>query len=105
MQRFRSLLGTTMTVLSMLRHGALCLLFLGFPVATSYAAVKALPAHVLESIAAREYHASVHAHELQAPNRAQGFRTRFRDDGIELVERDSSAQSLLRLSLIQWGPR
>jgi len=103
MQRFRSLLGTTMTVLSMLRHGALCLLFLGFPVATSYAAVKALPAHVLESIAAREYHASVHAHELQAPNRAQGFRTRFRDDGIELVERDSSAQSLLRLSLVQWG--
>ncbi|MEZ5455573.1 MAG: hypothetical protein R3F04_05600 [Lysobacteraceae bacterium] len=80
-----------MTVLSMLRHGAFSLLCLGSPVATSYAAENALPAHVLESIAAREYHASVYAHGLQAPNRAQGFRTRFHDDGIELVERDPSA--------------
>lgn len=92
-----------MTILSLLRHGACCLICLAFPVHTSYAATDALPAHMLELIAAREYHASVHTHDLQAPNRAQAFRIWFRDDGIELVERDASAQSLLRLSLVQWG--
>lgn len=91
-----------MTALSMLRRGALCLWCLGFTPAVALA-MDAAPAHVIESIAAREYHASEHADGLQAPNRAQAFRTWFNEDGIELVERDKSAQPLLRLNLRQWG--
>ncbi len=92
-----------MTALSMLRHGALCLCLIVSVPGQSRAAVEELPTQVLESIAAREYHASVHASELQAPNRAQGFRTKFREHGVELVDRDQAAQPLLRLSLVQWG--
>ncbi|MBK8285726.1 MAG: FG-GAP repeat protein [Ahniella sp.] len=92
-----------MKLVSMKRVGA-CLLFcLGGIAGPSYGAVDELPEQVLASIAAREYYASAHDHGLQAPNRAQGFRTHFRDDGIELVERDPSALPLMRLSLVQWG--
>lgn len=92
-----------MTVMSLLRRGALWAFCLGPLAAPVYAATEALPTHVLASIAEREYHASVQANELQAPNRAQRFRTRFHEDGIELVERDPSAQPLLQLRLTQWG--
>jgi hypothetical protein len=92
-----------MTVMSLLRRGALWAFCLGSLAAPEYAAAEALPTHVLASIAEREYHASFQADKLQAPNRAQRFRTRFHEDGIELVERDPSAQPLLQLRLTQWG--
>ena len=95
------LLSTTMSPSSMLPRGALYLWCLFSSL--SHAAVDSLPPQVIDAIAGREYHASVQAEGLQAPNRAQGFRTWFRDGGIELATRDKSARSLLRLELVQWG--
>lgn len=71
--------------------------------ASTTAVAGELPAQLLESIAAREYHASEQVDGLQAPNRAQGFRTWFRADGIEIVERTAEAQPLLTLELAHWG--
>lgn len=88
---------------SMLRRGALLLWCLGFMPGLSHAVASDVPKQVIESIAAREYNASDSIEGLQAPNRAQGFRTWFRDDGIELTLRDASAQPLLQLRLVHWG--
>ncbi|MGB0133703.1 integrin alpha [Dokdonella sp.] len=44
---------------------------------------------------AREYHVSQNDLGLQAPNRAQGFRTYFDANGVHLVHRDSRNQELL----------
>jgi hypothetical protein len=49
-------------------------------------------ATVCESIEESEYHASRGEAGLQAPNRAQNLRTRFRDTGIEIVPRDRRSQ-------------
>ncbi len=92
-----------MTAFSLMRRGALCLWCLGFLPGSAPAAAANLPEHVIESIAAREYHASQQLDGLQAPNRAQGFRTWFRDEGIELVERTADARPLLSLELARWG--
>lgn len=92
-----------MTAFSLMRRGALCLWCLGLLSGLAQAAAGTPPEHVIESIAAREYHASQQPEGLQAPNRAQGFRTWFRDDRIELVERTAGAQPLLSLRLARWG--
>ncbi len=48
-------------------------------------------------IAAREYFISDRDGVLQAPNRAQGFRAHFSQNGVELHERDGNEKSLLRM--------
>jgi hypothetical protein len=88
---------------SSLRRSALLLWCLGSVPGLSHAAVGAVPSQVIESIAAREYHAGDTADGLQAPNRAQGFRTWFGADGLALTTRDASADPLLQLRLAQWG--
>lgn len=92
-----------MTVFSLMRRGALCLWCFGSLPGPAQAAAATTPEHVVASIAAREYHASPQLDGLQAPNRVQGFRTWFRDDGIELVERTADAGPLLSLRLARWG--
>lgn len=44
---------------------------------------------VQSAIECEEYHASVSAAGLQAPNRAQNIRTYFKDSGIEVVPRSA----------------
>ena len=51
----------------------------------------------------REYRASATDLGLQAPNRAQGFRTYFDAEGISLVTRDADAAPLLGLRLLDYG--
>ncbi len=67
----------------------------------------AFPAPWLEqaqqSLQQREYRASATAHGLQAPNRAQGFRTHFSAEGVSLVTRDAEAAPLLGLRLLDYG--
>ena len=92
-----------MTALSLMRRGALCLWCLGLLPGLAQAAAASLPEHLIPSMAAREYHASQQPEGLQAPNRAQGFRTWFGGNGIELVERTREARPLLRLSLMHYG--
>ncbi len=92
-----------MTYLSLLHRGALCLWCLGLLPGLAAAAVAPDPDQLIASIAAREYHAKETVDGLQAPNRAQGFRTWFRASGIELVERTSEARPLLTLELSAWG--
>jgi len=87
----------------MLRRGVLLLWCLGFISGLSHAAINDLPTGIVKSIAAREYHAGNNAEGLQAPNRAQGFRTWFHTDAIALTERDASAEPLLQVRLVQWG--
>ncbi|MEO8503968.1 MAG: integrin alpha [Acidobacteriota bacterium] len=54
------------------------------------------------SLAAREYQASATTLGLQAPNRAQGFRTYFEADGLRVVDRTAREQpELLRVRLIK----
>ena len=48
-----------------------------------------------KSLNAREYHVSRNDLGLQAPNRAQGFRTYFDTTGVRLVQRDSENEELL----------
>ncbi len=47
---------------------------------------------VTEDLCAREYHVSLGAEGLQAPNRAQNLRTRFTPAGIEIVPRNSGRE-------------
>ncbi|MCA9501632.1 MAG: FG-GAP repeat protein [Myxococcales bacterium] len=59
---------------------------------------------VERALAEREYHASRNREGLQAPNRAQGFRTYFDETGIRMVERGGSeGAELARLSLAAVG--
>jgi hypothetical protein len=61
---------------------------------------------VSHSIAAEEYRASVNEAGLQAPNRAQGFRTYFHDDGITVTPRQAAREnSAWRFGwrLARWG--
>jgi hypothetical protein len=53
-------------------------------------------------MARREYHVSQADRGLQAPNRAQGFRTYFDPMGVRLVDRTNDA-SLVDLRLREWG--
>ena len=46
---------------------------------------------VQQDLAEREYHVSEASEGLQAPNRAQDFRTYFREGAVEIVPRDPSA--------------
>ncbi len=58
-----------------------------------------------QELADLEYHASENNIGLQAPNRAQGFRTYFNTSGISLVKRDSSSSPLTQMQLISLGRR
>lgn len=57
----------------------------------------------LHSVVAREYFVSPGSMGLQAPNRAQAFRTHFAVDGIRLVGRDDVARPLAQLQLLSVG--
>jgi hypothetical protein len=54
-------------------------------------------------IAAREYEVSRSERGMQAPNRAQSFRTYFEPDGIRVHERAGSERELASLRLAGWG--
>jgi hypothetical protein len=55
-------------------------------------------------LAEREYHISGTPGELQAPNRAQGFRTSFRNDAVEVRPREPSGSSWrFGWSTTHWG--
>ncbi len=60
-------------------------------------------AQVQQRIAAEEYNATPQAGLLQAPNRAQGFRTIFTSEGIEVVPRVGAAEWRLRWRTVSWG--
>ncbi len=51
----------------------------------------------------REYQTSVSDRGLQAPNRAQGFRTYFDGNGIRLVARSAGSEPLAALTLAAYG--
>lgn len=57
---------------------------------------------VSADIAQREYQLSDAPKGLQAPNRAQGFRTWFDAKGVRITRRDDG-DALLRLGLTHWG--
>jgi hypothetical protein len=69
--------------------------------------IEALPTSWLQQaqheLQQREYRASATGNGLQAPNRAQGFRTYFNGDGVSLVARDAQAAPLLALRLLDHG--
>src|SRR5262245_17876538 len=68
-------------------------------------AVAVLPSHAAsfdaarlqQQVAEREYELSNEGAGWQAPNRAQGFRTRFEADGIRLVPREAGTDGW------EWG--
>ncbi len=60
-------------------------------------------AQVQHELAQHEYRASTQAVGLQAPNRAQGFRTYFSDHGIQLVARTESSERLAEIALAGFG--
>ncbi len=60
-------------------------------------------AQVQHELAQHEYRASTHAVGLQAPNRAQGFRTYFSDHGIQLVARTEASEGLAEITLAGFG--
>jgi len=60
-------------------------------------------AQAQQELVQREYRASATDLGLQAPNRAQGFRTYFDAEGVALVTRDAEAAPLLGLRLLDYG--
>jgi concanavalin A-like lectin/glucanase superfamily protein/FG-GAP repeat protein/Big-like domain-containing protein len=77
---------------------AVLLIFGAFPDSVETPGFKGRPGRdwlsgVQNAIELGEYHASVSAAGLQAPNRAQNIRTYFRDSGIEVVPRGDEKPS------------
>ena len=60
-------------------------------------------AQAQQELVQREYRASVTERGLQAPNRAQGFRTWFDAHSVALVTRDAEAAPLVGLRLLDYG--
>ena len=60
-------------------------------------------AQAQRELAQREYRASSNETGLQAPNRAQGFRTYFDGQGIQLVARSASSEPLAAVALAGVG--
>ncbi len=60
-------------------------------------------AQAQQELVQREYRASTTDRGLQAPNRAQGFRTFFDAESVALVTRDAEHAPLLGLRLINYG--
>jgi len=58
---------------------------------------------VQQDLAQREYQFNQSELGLQAPNRAQGFRSYFSPDGVQLVQRSAESESLGSLSLLSVG--
>ncbi len=56
-----------------------------------------------QELAQREYFASENGNGLQAPNRAQGFRTYFDENGIALVARSADDQPLATIAVLSVG--
>jgi hypothetical protein len=56
-----------------------------------------------QELAQREYFVSENDVGLQAPNRAQGFRSYFDDTGVRLVTRDADSESLAELRMVGVG--
>jgi FG-GAP repeat/FG-GAP-like repeat len=56
-------------------------------------------------IALHEYQVKPNAAGLQAPNRAQGFRTYFDANGVRLVDREQDSAEWAQLRLHAWGRR
>src|SRR5687767_10459061 len=56
-------------------------------------------AEAQRELAQREYRASTNETGLQAPNRAQGFRTYFDSDGIHVVARSATGEPLGTIAL------
>jgi hypothetical protein len=60
-------------------------------------------AEAQQALVQREYSVSETALGLQAPNRAQGFRTQFDAQGVTLVKRDAESARLLGVHLLEYG--
>ena len=60
-------------------------------------------AEAQRELAQREYRASTNDIGLQAPNRAQGFRTYFDGQGIQLVARSAGSEPLAAVALVGVG--
>lgn len=89
----------------MIRVLALCLLLFVFPV-TASAPVANDPGwmrQVESDIALSEYQVRANPAGLQAPNRAQGFRTYFETSGVRLVDRAHEPSEWAQLRLSAWG--
>jgi FG-GAP repeat/FG-GAP-like repeat len=89
----------------MIRVMASCLFLLALPVAASTPAATdpGWMRQVQNDIAQREYQVSANATGLQAPNRAQGFRTYFDAEGVRLVARGDDRSEWVSLQLSAWG--
>ena len=81
----------------------LSLLSLPAAAATPTAADPGWMQQMQRNIAQHEYQASANSTGLQAPNRAQGFRSYFDGNGVRVVDRDEKSTEWAQLRLNAWG--